>query len=124
VAVFAVNMAVDAVALKRAVDAWVAAGAAEKEARFAAAETVRLLEWVANSFFQIMLGLTITLFGLAIARTAIMWRFVGWIGVIAGLGLVLGGVFTGRDGFAGSPFQTVALLLFIALPLASSWLAF
>jgi uncharacterized membrane protein len=114
VAVFAVNMAVDAVALKRAVDAWVAAPATEKGARFAAAETVRWLEWGANSFFQIMLGLTITLFGLSIARTAIVWRFVGWIGVIAGLGLVIGGVLTGRDGFAGSPFQTVALLLFIA----------
>jgi hypothetical protein len=114
VAVFTVNMGVDGIALKRAVDAWHAAPAAEKDARFAAAETVRWLEWGANSFFQIMLGLTITLFGLAIVRTAIIWRFVGWIGAVAGLGLILGGVLTGRNGFAGSPFQTVALLLFIA----------
>ena len=112
--VFAVNMAVDGVALKRAVDAWIAAPPAEKDARFAAAESVRWLEWGANSFFQILLGLTMTLFGLAVARTAIVWRFLGWIAVVAGLGLLVGGLLTGRDGFAGSPFQTVALLLFIA----------
>jgi uncharacterized membrane protein len=114
VAVFAVNMAVDGIALKRAVDAWVAAPAAQKEARFAAAETVRWLEWGANSFFQILFGLTITLFGLAIARNGIIWRFLGWIAGVAGLGLIVGGVLTGRNGFAGSPFQTVALLLFVA----------
>jgi hypothetical protein len=49
VAVFAVNMGVDGIALKRAVDAWVAAPPADKEARFAAAETVRWLEWGAIS---------------------------------------------------------------------------
>lgn len=117
VAVFAVNIAVDGIALKRAVDGWVAAPTGEKESRFAAAETVRWLEWGANSLFQILFGLTITLFGFAIARNGIIWRFLGWIAGVAGLGLVVGGVLTGRDGFAGSPFQTVALLLFVAFPI-------
>lgn len=62
VSVFAVNMAIDGVALKRAVDAWVAAPPAEKPARFAAAEIVRWLEWGANSFVQILFGMTIALF--------------------------------------------------------------
>jgi hypothetical protein len=59
--IFAANMAVDGVALKRAVDAWAAAADADKPVRFAAAETVRWLEWGANSFFQILLGLTLIL---------------------------------------------------------------
>jgi Ca2+/H+ antiporter len=59
--------------------------------------------------------LTIALFGLAIAGDGIIWRFLGWIAGAAGLGLIVGGVLTRRDGFAGSPFQTVALLLFVAV---------
>ena len=50
----------------------------------------------------------------AIARNGIIWRFLGWIAGVGGLGFIVGGVLTGRDGFAGSPFQTVALLLFVA----------
>ncbi|HWI01987.1 MAG TPA: DUF4386 family protein [Propionibacteriaceae bacterium] len=114
-AVFAVNMAVDGVALRQSVDAWVAAPAAEKPGRFAAAEAVRWLEWGANAFFQILLGLTIALFGVAIARSSIVTRPLGWIGLLAGAGLVFGGLLTGRDGFAGSPVQQIAQLLFVIL---------
>lgn len=114
-AVFAFNMAVDAVALKQSVDAWVAAPSAEKPGRFAAAESIRWLEWGANSFFQIVLGLTIALFGIGIARSGIVARALGWIGILAGLGLITGGLLTGRDGFAGSPVQQVAQLLFLVL---------
>ncbi|HJQ86166.1 MAG TPA: DUF4386 family protein [Propionibacteriaceae bacterium] len=116
--IFAANMAVDGIALKRAVDAWAAASDADKPIRFAAAETVRWLEWGANSFFQILLGLTLILFGLGIARTGICWRPAGWLGVLAGIGLVIGGLLTGRDGFAGSPVQSVAQLLFLVMALA------
>lgn len=114
-AVFAFNMAVDAVALKQSVDAWVAAPGPEKPARFAAAESIRWLEWGANSFFQIMLGLTIALFGLGIVRSGVVARGLGWIGLLAGLGLITGGLLTGRDGFAGSPVQQAAQLLFLVL---------
>jgi hypothetical protein len=61
----------DSRAGERAVDAWAAASDADKPIRFAAAETVRWLEWGANSFFQILLGLTLILFGLGIARSGI-----------------------------------------------------
>ena len=42
---YGVLQAVDGVALKQAVDAWVSAPEAEKPARFAGAETIRWLEW-------------------------------------------------------------------------------
>ena len=42
---YAVLQAVDGVALKQAVDAWVSGPEAEKPARFAGAETIRWLEW-------------------------------------------------------------------------------
>jgi hypothetical protein len=44
-AFYGVLQAVDGVALKQAVDAWANAPEAEKEARFASAETIRWLEW-------------------------------------------------------------------------------
>ena len=59
VALIAVNMAVDGVALKRAVDAWADAPPEDRASRFAAAEAVRWLEWGVNSFFTILLGVTL-----------------------------------------------------------------
>jgi hypothetical protein len=49
-ALYAVLQAVDGVALKQAVDAWVRAPDAEKAGRFASAETVRWLEWAVRSY--------------------------------------------------------------------------
>ena len=115
VAVFAVNMAVDGIALKRAVDAWVAAPEAEKAGRFAAAETVRWLEWGTNAFFQLMLGVTLGLLGLAVVHTAVVARTLGWLSAAAGVALIVSGVLTGYDGFAGTPFGTAAMLLVLVM---------
>jgi hypothetical protein len=48
-ALYGVLQAVDGVANKEVDDAWVAAPAAEKAARFASAEAIRWLEWGARS---------------------------------------------------------------------------
>ena len=53
--------AVDGVALKHAVDAWVNAPEAEKPTRFASAETVRWLEWGMNSYQLFMFALALIL---------------------------------------------------------------
>src|SRR5262249_58273783 len=46
--------AVDGVALKQAVDAWVSAPASEQAARFASAEAIRWLEWGTRSYQSFM----------------------------------------------------------------------
>ena len=69
VALIAANMAVDGVALKRAVDAWVDAPPSEQAGRFAAAEAIRWVEWGLNSFFTMLLGVTVILFAVALLRT-------------------------------------------------------
>ena len=58
-ALYGVLQAVDGVALKQAVDAWVRAPDAEKAARFASAETIRWLEWAVRSYQSFMLGLAL-----------------------------------------------------------------
>jgi hypothetical protein len=112
-ALIAVNMAVDGVALKNAVDAWAGAPEQDRAARFAAAEAVRWLEWGANSFFQILLGSTLVLSGVAISRMARTGRWLGWVGVAAGTCLIAGGVLVGHSGFTGSPTNLIAYALFL-----------
>ena len=61
-ALYGVLQAVDGVALKQTVDAWVRAPEAEKAARFASAEAMRWLEWAVRSYYSFMLGLAFVLF--------------------------------------------------------------
>ena len=98
--VFAVQMAVDGVALKTAVDAWVSAGAAEHDAAFGIAETVRSLEKGLSGIFSVLNGLTVLALGLGLGCRHGVSRWLGWVGVVAGLGLLTGGVLTAGTGFS------------------------
>jgi hypothetical protein len=79
-ATFAVVQAVDGVALKQAVDAWVDAPRPEEATRFANAETVLWTGWGVQSFFYGVLGLTLVLLGVVVAVSR---RFGAWIGSVA-----------------------------------------
>jgi hypothetical protein len=111
------DMAVDGVALKHAVDAWAAAAPADKAMRFDAAETVRWLEWSANAFFKILLGLTAAAFGASLLR-ARATRLHGLAGVVAGGLLVASGVQVGREGFTPSRLPLVWSLVLALLAVA------
>jgi hypothetical protein len=113
IAAIVIDMAVDGIALKHAVDAWATAPPAERAMRFDAAEVVRWLEWSANGFFKILLGLTAAAFGAALARRGMRAR--GSIAIGAGLLLVAAGAQVGRDGFVPSPLPAVASLLLAVL---------
>jgi hypothetical protein len=100
---YAVLQAVDGVALKHAVDAWFRAPEAEKMIRFAAAETVRWLEWAVRSYQSYMLGLTFLLFALVIVMAGT--RIPKTIGVLMGLtGVAYGiqGWVIGSQGFSSN----------------------
>lgn len=117
-AVWAALQGIDGVALKQAVDAWANASGAEKAMRFADASTVRWAEWGLNSYFRLLLGLTVVLFGLAIARTALVAPWLGWAGLLGGLLYMASGVAVGYAGFE-SDFESAvgagAQLLFVVL---------
>jgi hypothetical protein len=111
-AIWAVLQAVDGVTLKQAVDAWASASGTEKRIRFADAEAVRWTEWAIQSYFRLLLGLTLVLFGVAIARTGIVFRSLGLVAVISGLLYVATGVAVGYSGL-GQPGGLVIQLLFL-----------
>src|SRR3954454_1500208 len=99
---YGVLQAVDGVALKQAVDAWVSAPQAEKAARFANAETIRWLEWGTRSYQSFMFGLTLILLGMAVAMTAPLPRALGYLMVLSGLLYIVQGWVLGSEGFAAT----------------------
>ncbi|HET7397544.1 MAG TPA: hypothetical protein VFJ94_03385 [Intrasporangium sp.] len=120
VALIAVNMAVDGIALKRAVDAWAAALPEDRASRFATTEAVRWLEWGVNSFFTILLGLTLLMFAAALLRSGHLGsrvRLAGVAGALAGGLLILNGLAVGAHGFEPDALPRVASGLYIVMAL-------
>jgi hypothetical protein len=108
---YTILQAVDGIALKRAVDAWASAPADQEVAAFAAAEAVRWIEIGINSLSFYLLGLTLFVYGLALALGAIYPRWVGWIGAVAGTALMYNSaVVVAYKGFVTSISGMVGLL--------------
>jgi hypothetical protein len=107
-ALYGVVLAVDGVALKQAVNAWVDAPDAEKAARFAAAETMRWLEWGARSYENFTLGLAVLL-AAAVVRRAPLPRAIAYLMALSGFTYLAQGWLAGAAGF--SPAHTIAIVL-------------
>jgi hypothetical protein len=109
---FTVLQAVDGVTLRYAVDAWASAPAPQKTAAFAAAEAARWTEIGMNSLSFFLAGLTLFLFGLAIALGRVYPRWVGLMAAISGAAFMYDGVVVvAYEGFVPSIVKTVGLLL-------------
>ncbi len=91
-ATFTMLQAVDGVALKWAVDAWASAPADQEAAAFAAAGALRYTEYAIQSLFTILLGLTLLLYGLAIALGSVYTRWLGWVALGSGIAWIAHGV--------------------------------
>jgi hypothetical protein len=108
---FTVLQAVDGVALKRAVDAWASAPPDRELAAFAAAEAVRWTEMGMNSLSFFLAGLTLLLFGLAIALGRGYPRWAGWMAAVSGALFMVNGVLVAYEGLGPSIIRLVAILL-------------
>jgi hypothetical protein len=106
-------LAVDGVALKQTVDAWVNAAGPEKALAFHDAEVVRWLEWGVLSFRGLVRGVTFILLGLAIGGSVILPKWLGWMSVVIGLCFLAAGVVVGHEGFSDtlSPVGVTAYVL-------------
>ena len=99
-ALYGVLQAVDGVALKQAVNAWVAAPEADKLIRFSSAEIIRWLEWGARSYQSFMFGLTLVLFGAVIVLSSRISKPVGYLMGLSGLAYLYQGWIIGSEGFS------------------------
>ncbi len=113
---YGVLQAVDGVTLKQAVDAWARAPDAEKAARFAAAEAIRWLEWGVRSYQSFMFGLSLVLFGTALAGAPRTPRPIGYLMGLSGVTYIVQGWVLGAEGFSASNTvpQLLAYLLIVA----------
>jgi hypothetical protein len=103
--------AIDGVTLKWAVDAWVTAPADLKAAAFTAAEVARWTEYATQSYSNILLGLTLLLYGLAIALGTVYPRWLGWIAAGSGVAWIIHGLMVPYIGLFNSIPRLVALVL-------------
>jgi hypothetical protein len=122
-ALYGALQAVDGVANKQTVDAWVSAPAAEKAARFASAEAIRWLEWGMRSYQTFTLGLAVLLLGTAVLRTAAIPRTIGYLMLASGLTYLAQGGVVGARGF--TKMETAAIELAYVLDVVwMTWLLF
>ena len=108
---FTMLQAVDGVALKWAVNAWASAPADQEVAAFAAAEALRWTEYALQSYSNILLGLTLILYGLAIALGTIYPRWLGWVAAGSGVAWIVHGLMVPYIGFFDSIPRLVAIVL-------------
>jgi hypothetical protein len=118
---YGVLQAVDGVALKQAVDAWVGAPEADKTARFASAEAVRWLEWGVRSYHSFMLGLTFVLFAPLIVSVARLPRLAGYLIGLSGIAYLAQGWVIGSEGFSAAN-TAPSLLAMVLIVVWSLWL--
>ncbi|MDI3331934.1 MAG: hypothetical protein QJR09_14560 [Micrococcus sp.] len=119
---WAVLQAVDGITLKQAVDAWVAAPDVERAIRFADAETLRWVEWGLQSYFRLLLGVTLLVLGAAILVRLLLPRWLGGLLVLGGLLSLAIGFSVGYEGLESSVqdamvigFQLVVFLFAVGL---------
>jgi hypothetical protein len=107
---FTILQAVDGIALKIAVDTWYAIPSPsaadseeEKAIAFRVAEGIRWTEIGINSYNRILQGVVAIIFGVAIVESALLAKWIGAVGIIAGAATVIAGVGVAYIGFAPLP---------------------
>jgi hypothetical protein len=105
---------VDGVALKWAVDAWVAGPeGADKTAAFAAAQALRWTEYAFQSYSNILLGLAVGLYGLAIARGTGYPRWLGYLAIGSATAWITHGLLVAHIGLFDSIPRLIAQVLLV-----------
>ena len=115
--------AVDGIALKNMVDAWAAAPESEKEGVFHAAFAVRQLEIGLASMLSLSLGLTMSLYGIALLGDEKYPKWFGGVAIAAGAPTMVAGVVMAYTGFSGlaMAINMPANLLLLLWMLALAW---
>jgi hypothetical protein len=115
---FTILQAVDGIALKIAVDSWyaippssTAGGEEEKAIAFRVAEGIRWTEIGINSYYRMLQGAVAIIFGVAIAKSALLSRWIGAVGIAVGAVGIAAGVVTAYIGFS----ELVATLSILTL---------
>jgi hypothetical protein len=97
----AVLQAVDGIALRMAVDSWVASPPEEKAITFRVAEGIRFIEYGTNSIFRILQGTLAIIYGVAIVKSKILSKWIGGAGIVICAVTIYAGLEVVYLGFGG-----------------------
>jgi hypothetical protein len=98
-AVYAVNQAVDGVAIRFVAVAYTSAAPGDQPSALLVADAVRHVELGTTSLFELNLGATLVLLGLAVGWSAGWASWLGWVAVADGIGWVAVAVLVASRGF-------------------------
>jgi hypothetical protein len=119
---YAILQAVDGIAQKIATSSWYAippssstAGSEEEEKAiaFRVAEGIRWIEIGINSYFRMLQGAVGMIFGVAIAKSALLSRWIGAVGIAVGAVSIAAGVITAYIGFSEPVSNIWAVTLYL-----------
>jgi hypothetical protein len=95
---YAIVFAVDGIALRYAIDAWLNAplpssssSSSSQSSYFAVAQGIRAVEWAARGYSDYLVGLTLVLFATVIVLTARISRPIGYLMAMLGLACIARG---------------------------------
>jgi hypothetical protein len=108
---FTMLQAVDGIALKWAVDAWAGAAGSEREALFAAALSVRWTEYALQSYANLLLGLTLILYAVAIRWSSAYPHGLAWLAAGSGVAWIIHGAMVPYVGLFDSVPRLIAIVL-------------
>ncbi len=120
-AVAAALQAVDGIALKVMVDAWAAALPEQKNGAFQAAFAVRQIEIGLASMLSLVLGLTASVYGVALLADRTYPKWLAGLAVVGGVPTMTAGVVIAYTGFSGlamtinMPASVILLLWILSL---------
>ena len=114
---FTILQAVDGIALKIAVDTWNAIPPGEDERKaiyLGVAEGLRWTEWGTQAYYRMLSGAVALIFGVAIAKSTLLARWIGAVGIAAGVVSIAAGVVTAYVGFSSvrDPVADLSTLIF------------
>src|SRR5215210_1857149 len=116
---FAILQAVDGIALKIAVNSWYgfaphpANSEEEKAIAFQVAQGLRWTEWGVQAYYRMLQGAVALIFGVAIAKSAVLARWIGAVGIAAGVVTIAAGVVVAYVGFSSVRDPVTDLSTFI-----------
>jgi hypothetical protein len=123
---FTILQAVDGIALKIAVGTWYAippspssadADAGEEKAiALRVAEGIRWTEWGLQAYYRMLQGAVALIFGVAIAKSALLARWIGAVGIFAGAATIAAGVVVAYVGFSSVRDPVVDVSTFTLYP--------
>ena len=119
-ATFTILQAVDGIALKIASNTWYAIPPTGEEERKAiylgVAEGIRWTEWGLQSYYRMVWGAASLIFGVAIIKSTVLRKWIGAVGIAAGVVTIASGVVMAYVGFSSARDLVADLSTFIFYP--------